>query len=66
MLFLFNPFPESVLFRVCERIEASLAVVPKSIYILYHNPLLEHVFLNSSQLEKITGEDQYSLFKSKR
>lgn len=66
VLFLFNPFPESVLFRVCERIEASLAVVPKSIYILYHNPLLEHVFLNSSQLEKITGEDQYSLFKSKR
>jgi Histone methylation protein DOT1 len=66
VLFLFNPFPESVLFRVRERIEASMAVVPKSIYILYHNPLLEHVLLNSSQLEKITGGHQYSLFKSRR
>ena len=66
VLFLFNPFPESVLLRVRERIEAGVAVVPKSIYILYHNPLLEHVLLNSSRLEKITGANQYSLFKSKR
>ena len=35
VFFLFNPFPESVLIQVSERIEASLASAPKSIYILY-------------------------------
>jgi hypothetical protein len=66
VLFFFNPFPESVLIRVSERIEASMASAPKSVYILYHNPLLEHVFVNSQRLEKITSAHQYSLFRSKR
>ncbi len=65
VLFLFNPFPESVLNRVRQRIEASLDTA-RSIYILYHNPLLEHVFVDSRDLEKMAARDQYSLFRSKR
>jgi len=43
MLFLFNPFPEPGLKSVIENLERSLRDHPRKVYVLYHNPLLEHV-----------------------
>ena len=64
MLFLFNPLPESGLRRVIEKLEESLREHPRQIYVLYHNPLLEHVLAESGVLKKICGTDQYAVYSS--
>ncbi len=61
ILYLFNPFPEAGLRRVIRSLEESLRVQPRPVYVLYHNPLLEQVLLESS-LHKIGGTHQYSIF----
>jgi SAM-dependent methyltransferase len=65
LLFLFNPFPESGLRRVIANLEQSLRERPRKIYLLYHNPLLEHVLGESTALEKIGGTHQYSMYVSR-
>lgn len=63
VIFLFNPFPESGMRRVAANLELSLREHPRPVYILYHNPLLEHTFNESTQLRKLGGvPQQYSLF----
>jgi len=62
VLFLFNPFPESGMRRVVSNLEVSLRVNPRPVYVLYHNPLLEHTLSENSRLKKIAGAQQYSLF----
>jgi SAM-dependent methyltransferase len=64
VLFLFNPFPESGLRRVIANLEQSLREYPRKVYVLYHNPLLEHVLSASAILKRICGTHQYSLFIS--
>jgi hypothetical protein len=65
VLFLFNPFPESGLRRVMANLEQSLREHPRKIYVLYHNPLLEHVLGESAALERIGGTHQYAMFVSR-
>lgn len=65
LLFLFNPFPEPGLNRVIANLEQSLREHPRKIYLLYHNPLLEHVLGGSAALEKIGGTHQYSMYVSR-
>jgi SAM-dependent methyltransferase len=64
VLFLFNPFPESGLQRVIANLEQSLREYPRKVYVLYHNPLLEHVLSASAILKRICGTHQYSLYIS--
>jgi SAM-dependent methyltransferase len=64
VLFLFNPFPEAGLRRVIENLEQSLREHPRKIYLLYHNPLLEHVLGGSAAVKKICGTHQYSMYAS--
>src|ERR1039458_9858893 len=61
VLFLFNPFPESGLRRVIANLEQSLREHPRKVYVLYHNPLLEHVLGKSAALKKIFGTHQYTV-----
>jgi SAM-dependent methyltransferase len=63
VLYLFNPFPESGLKRMIANLERSLQQNPRPIYVLYHNPLLEHVLSESAALAKIGGTHQYSLYQ---
>jgi len=65
VLFLFNPFPESGLRRVIANLEESLREHPRKVYLLYHNPLLEHVLAESASLEKIRGTRQYAMYVSR-
>ena len=65
VLFLFNPFPESGLRRVMANLEQSLRMHPRKVYVLYHNPLLEHVLAESASLEKIAGTHQYAMYGSR-
>jgi SAM-dependent methyltransferase len=62
VIYLFNPFPEVGLRRVVERLEQSLREKPRAVYVLYHNPLLEHVLLKSACFRKIGGTHQYSIY----
>src|ERR1700722_5630640 len=62
LLFLFNPFPESGLRRVIANLENSLREHPRKIYVIYHNPLLEHVLRESSVLKRISGTHQYVIY----
>jgi SAM-dependent methyltransferase len=62
VIYLFNPFPEAGLRRVIANLEQVPHVQPRPVYVLYHNPLLEHVLGESAALHKIAGTHQYSLF----
>jgi hypothetical protein len=65
VLYLFNPFPEPGLKRMIANLEQSLREHPRTVYVLYHNPLLEHVLSESDAFGKIGGTHQYSMFGSR-
>ncbi|MGC2059566.1 MAG: class I SAM-dependent methyltransferase [Candidatus Sulfotelmatobacter sp.] len=64
VLFLFNPFPERELKKVIANLEQSLREHPRRVYVLYHNPLLEHVLGACIALEKIGETHQYAMYGS--
>jgi hypothetical protein len=64
LLYLFNPFPEPGLRRAIENLKASPQNHPRPAYLLYHNPLLEHVLAEDAFLTKIAGTHQYSIFSA--
>jgi len=64
VLFLFNPLPEPGLRRLIANLERSLREHPRKTYVLYHNPLLEHVLGESGVLKKICGSHQYAVYAS--
>jgi SAM-dependent methyltransferase len=64
LLYLFNPLPEAGLLKVIANLENSLSEHPRTVYLLYHNPLLEHVLAKSSALTKTGGTHQYLVFRS--
>jgi SAM-dependent methyltransferase len=66
VLYLFNPFPESVLKQVLGNLERSLRENPRPALVLYHNPLLEYVLYESPVLSKISSNAQYALYISHR
>lgn len=66
VLYLFNPLPDFALRRVLHRLEQTRRVTHNPVYVLYHNPLLEHVLAESPLLEKLTGADQYSLWRDRK
>jgi SAM-dependent methyltransferase len=62
VIYLFNPFPEPGLRRFLANLEDSLREHSRAVYLLYHNPLLEHVLLECSSLRRIAGTHQFSIF----
>jgi SAM-dependent methyltransferase len=64
VLFLFNPFPEPGLRRVIANLERSVRERPRKLYVLYHNPLLEHALGESTAVKKICGTHQYAVYAS--
>ena len=64
VLYLFNPLPEAGLRQMIANLEESLRSHPRGVYVIYHNPLLEHVLRESSALEKIGGTHQYAVYGS--
>jgi SAM-dependent methyltransferase len=65
VLYLFNPLPEAGLVEVVGRLERSLRERPRLLYVLYHNPLLERVFLGSTVLRRIGGTHQYAIYTTR-
>src|ERR1700722_10129382 len=62
VLYLFNPLPESGLVRMIDRLEDSLRENPRPVFVLYHNPLLEHVVTRTGVIARIAGAREYSIF----
>ena len=65
VVYLFNPLPETGLRKVMGRLEESLAKVPRPVWIVYHNPLLDPVVSGSERLERVGGTGQYSLYRAR-
>ena len=65
VVYLFNPFPESGLRRMAASFDQSLRAIPRPAYVLYHNPLLEHVLIEIGSLCKVGKRHQYSVFASR-
>jgi hypothetical protein len=63
VLYLFNPLPERALAEVMANLDASLRQFPRVVYVLYHNPLLEHVVARHLAFHKIGGSHLHSLFR---
>jgi len=64
VLYLFNPLPEAGMLRVAAKLERSLQESPRAVHIVYHNPLLEHVFADSPALRRIGGTHQYVVYSN--
>jgi SAM-dependent methyltransferase len=62
LLYLFNPLPETSLRRMLANLEKSLRQHPRTVYVLYCNPLLERVLLESSIWARIGGMPQYTIY----
>lgn len=64
VVFLFNPVPEAVLQAVVANLERSLAAAPRMVYVLYHNPVLEHVLAGRAGLRRISGDLQHAIYSN--
>ena len=62
VLYLFNPLPEPGLVQLAANLEQSSREHPRPIFVIYHNPALEHVLAASKWLKKIGGTHQYSIY----
>jgi SAM-dependent methyltransferase len=65
VIYLFNPFPEAGLRRALMKLNDSVQINPRPIYVLYHNPLLEPVLIQAG-LTRVAGTHQYSIWAAAR
>src|SRR5947209_1728591 len=63
VLYMFNPFPELPLRRVLGHVVEGLGGNPRPVYVLYHNPVQEHVLTENPHFHKIAQQPQYSIFR---
>jgi SAM-dependent methyltransferase len=64
LIYLFNPFLESGLAQVLGNLEKSLQAYPRSVIVLYHNPLLANILDASAALKKTGGTYQCSVYRN--
>jgi SAM-dependent methyltransferase len=62
VLYIFNPFPETGLAKAIGKLEDSIARNPRPVYVVYHNPMLEHVLDASSALRRIVVNIQFAIY----
>jgi hypothetical protein len=62
VLYLFNPLHERSFSEVLLRLEKSLERVPRAVWIVYHNPLLEQVIGERAVFVRVGGTEQYSIY----
>jgi hypothetical protein len=61
LLYLFNPLPETGLVQMLRNLEQSLREHPRRLFVIYHNPTLEHV-LTGNVLRKLIATHQYVVY----
>ncbi len=65
LIYLFNPFPESVLRRVLANLHRTLDENPRAVSIVYHNPELADILGESVYLQKMASNRQYAIFQAR-
>jgi SAM-dependent methyltransferase len=66
VIYLFNPFGESVIREVLSRIEDSLRRFPRTLYILYLKPVHRHVFDELRCFQVLKTTERYVIYESRR
>ena len=67
VVFVNNPLPEPGLRKLIMNLENSLIMMPRPVFVIYANPLLEQVFASDTHLfRKISGTYQYAVFQGGR
>lgn len=64
VVFLFNPLPVKSLKKVLRRLEESLRISPREIYIAYANPVFDETVAISRTWARIAHTSTYSLYRS--
>jgi len=64
VVFLFDPFPEHVLEQVLAALEQSVREISRPVWVVYQNPISEHVLSNSRWLRRVRGNIQYAVYVS--
>jgi hypothetical protein len=64
VLYLFNPLTIQGLVKVLDNLEQSLRLAARPVYVLYHNPEHEHLFIERTFLRKVGSTHQYSLYSN--
>ena len=59
VLYLFNPLAEAALRGVIGRLKQS----PRPLWVVYHNPLLDSVLVESGWLERAGGAERYVVYR---
>ena len=63
VIYLFNPLPEPGLRALVAKIERSWQKMPRNVWVLYHNPLMEQILMESPHMQREKRNAQFSLFK---
>lgn len=67
VLYLFNPLPQPAFSEVLLRLKKSLERVPRKVWIVYHNPVLERLIVDLGEVRvfsKVCGTEEYSIYSS--
>jgi SAM-dependent methyltransferase len=65
VVYLFHSLPEAPLRQVISRLGQSLQDSPRAAFVMYHNPVLEHVLAECSWLTKIGGTSQCAIYAAR-
>jgi hypothetical protein len=62
VVYIFHSLPEAPLRAMISRLGTSLRVSPRQAFVMYHNPVLEHVLTECTWLTKIGGTSQCAIY----
>ena len=65
VIFLFDPFPETVLGDVIANLGQSLEQHPREVHVVYENPISEHVLSGDRHLERVRGDSVVAYYRSR-
>jgi hypothetical protein len=64
VIYLFNPLPAAGLTKLLTELHASLSQQPRTIFLIYQNPILKEILKALSWLEEIDGTHQFIVFRA--
>ena len=64
LLYLFNPFPRHIWREVLANLHDSLVTAPRSVYVIYHNPVHEDIPNSQSWLHQRNRTHQFVIYEA--
>jgi len=64
VVFLFDPFPEHILEQVMLRLEQSWRKFPRKLFVVYQNPISEHVLSGAVWLRRRSGDVRVAVYEA--